>query len=63
MTSDRPYRPQLPQEVAIERLRGAVGVQFDPIVVEELACCISDYDASQPRKMNLAFLDGLGATA
>jgi putative two-component system response regulator len=63
MTSDRPYRPQLPQDVAIERLRGAVGVQFDPIVVEELACCISDYDASQPRKMNLAFLDGLGATA
>jgi HD-GYP domain-containing protein (c-di-GMP phosphodiesterase class II) len=34
MTSDRPYRKALPDEVALEELRNNAGRQFDPEVVE-----------------------------
>jgi len=34
MTSDRPYRPRLPIEVAIDEVREFSGVQFDPGVAE-----------------------------
>lgn len=34
MTSDRPYRPALPKEVAISELKRGAGIQFDPKVVE-----------------------------
>jgi diguanylate cyclase (GGDEF)-like protein/putative nucleotidyltransferase with HDIG domain len=34
MTSDRPYRDALPQEVALEELRRGSGTQFDPEIVE-----------------------------
>jgi diguanylate cyclase (GGDEF)-like protein len=34
MTSDRPYRGGLAQDVAVDRLREAAGSQFDPAVVE-----------------------------
>jgi putative nucleotidyltransferase with HDIG domain len=34
MTGDRPYRPGMPVQVAIRRLRAAAGSQFDPAVVE-----------------------------
>ncbi len=34
LTSDRPYRPKLSDEQAIEILRGRSGVFYDPIVVE-----------------------------
>jgi HD-GYP domain-containing protein (c-di-GMP phosphodiesterase class II) len=57
MTSDRPYRPHLEQEVAISRLRAGVGTQFDPMIVEHLANCLGDYNPVQPRAMNLSFLE------
>jgi putative two-component system response regulator len=59
MTSDRPYRPHLEQEVAIARLRAGVGTQFDPMIVEHLANCLGDYNPVQPRAMNLSFLENL----
>ena len=34
MTSDRPYRPALPQPEAVHRLRAAAGTQLDPTAVE-----------------------------
>jgi len=34
MTSDRPYRPALPRDVAISELKRGAGIQFDPKVVE-----------------------------
>ena len=34
MTTDRPYRKQLPVEEACRRLREGAGSQFDPRVVE-----------------------------
>ncbi|MGN6431015.1 MAG: diguanylate cyclase [Gaiellaceae bacterium] len=34
MTTDRPYRKRLPVEEACRRLREAVSMQFDPIVIE-----------------------------
>lgn len=36
MTSDRPYRPALPQAEAARRLEQAAGTQFDPVVVHAL---------------------------
>ena len=34
MTSDRPYRSAMSQEVALDELRRCAGVQFDPVVVD-----------------------------
>ena len=34
MTSDRPYRPALPIEVAVDEIRDFAGIQFDPRVSE-----------------------------
>jgi putative nucleotidyltransferase with HDIG domain len=34
MTSDRPYRPALPIEVAVDEVRDFSGIQFDPKVAE-----------------------------
>ncbi len=34
MTSERPYRPSLPHNVALEEIRRNAGLQFDPQVVE-----------------------------
>ena len=59
MTSDRPYRRRLSQATAVERLRAAAGIQFDPSVVEKLVECLEAYDADQPRALNLQFLDRL----
>lgn len=42
MTSDRPYRKGLSQQVAISRLREAAGTQFDPQVVECFASCLNE---------------------
>jgi HD-GYP domain-containing protein (c-di-GMP phosphodiesterase class II) len=42
MTSDRPYRRALTQEVAIAGLRRTAGTQFEPAVVEALIAMIED---------------------
>lgn len=40
MTSDRPYRKGLPNEVAIDEIKKCVGTQFDPnVVVAFLSAC------------------------
>jgi len=40
MTSDRPYRRALAQEVAIDELKRFSGVQFDPVLVKEFLCIV-----------------------
>lgn len=42
MTSDRPYRKGLSQQIAIDRLREAAGTQFDPQVVDCFAHCLNE---------------------
>ena len=44
MTSDRPYRKALSQEVAIDELRRFAGVQFDPVLVKEFLCIVESVD-------------------
>jgi HD-GYP domain-containing protein (c-di-GMP phosphodiesterase class II) len=34
MTSDRPYRKALSEDVALDELRRYAGTQFDPVIVE-----------------------------
>ncbi|HEX3834850.1 MAG TPA: HD domain-containing phosphohydrolase, partial [Solirubrobacteraceae bacterium] len=36
MTNDRPYRPAMTMERALEELRSGAGTQFDPQTVEAL---------------------------
>jgi HD-GYP domain-containing protein (c-di-GMP phosphodiesterase class II) len=36
MTNDRPYRPAMTMERALEELRSGAGTQFDPHTVEAL---------------------------
>jgi HD-GYP domain-containing protein (c-di-GMP phosphodiesterase class II) len=36
MTTDRPYRPAMPIDVALEELHDSAGTQFDPRVVSAL---------------------------
>lgn len=45
MTSDRPYRPALPQAEATRRLLQAAGTQFDPRVVDALLRAIQGVQA------------------
>jgi putative nucleotidyltransferase with HDIG domain len=40
MTSDRPYRRALAQEVATDELKRFSGVQFDPVLVKEFLCIV-----------------------
>ena len=44
MTSDRPYRKSLSQEVALDELRRFSGVQFDPVLVKEFLCIVESVD-------------------
>jgi putative nucleotidyltransferase with HDIG domain len=44
MTSDRPYRRALTQEVAVEELQRFSGVQFDPVLVKEFLCIVEATD-------------------
>ena len=59
MTSDRPYRRQLPLEVALERLRAGAGTQFDPAVVESLFQYLAANETSGDRELKLEFLEEL----
>ena len=44
MTSDRPYRRALSQEVALDELKRFSGVQFDPVLVKEFLCIVESVD-------------------
>jgi diguanylate cyclase (GGDEF)-like protein len=44
MTSDRPYRRALSQEVAVDELKRFSGVQFDPVLVKEFLCIVESID-------------------
>lgn len=59
MTSNRPYRQGMPRHVAIERLRDAIGIQFNHEAVEKLIECLDAYDDERARSMNLRFLEEL----
>ena len=43
MTSDRPYRPAMPQAQALEELRRNAGSQFDPHVIEAFLAAWPDF--------------------
>jgi putative two-component system response regulator len=59
MTTDRPYRRHLPQEVAFERLRRASGTQFDAHLVEKFIECIGASDSQPARALNFSFIEAL----
>ncbi|MGB7926203.1 MAG: HD domain-containing phosphohydrolase [Pyrinomonadaceae bacterium] len=59
MTSNRPYRQGMSRPTAIERLRAAVGIQFNHEAVEKLIECLDAYDDERARSMNLRFLEEL----
>jgi HD-GYP domain-containing protein (c-di-GMP phosphodiesterase class II) len=44
MTSDRPYRRALSQEIALDELKRFSGVQFDPVLVKEFLCIVESVD-------------------
>jgi len=46
MTSDRPYRKAMPQELAIHELRRCAGTQFDPVLVEKFIDIVTSRVAS-----------------
>jgi len=46
MTSDRPYRPALPAEEAVRRLREGAGSQWDPDIVHTFIRSLDDALAS-----------------
>ena len=43
MTSDRPYRPAMPQAAARQELRSGAGTQFDPRVAQALLALLGDH--------------------
>jgi HD-GYP domain-containing protein (c-di-GMP phosphodiesterase class II) len=47
MTSDRPYRRALPDDVALDELRRNTGSQFDPRVVDAFLDAWPDFDGSE----------------
>src|SRR6185503_18430659 len=44
MTTDRPYRPAMPREAAIEELHACSGTQFDPRVVEAVVAVVARWE-------------------
>lgn len=74
MTSDRPYRPALPRQIAIAELGAGKGSQFDPEIVdtflsilEEEAmtsdqAAIAELEAGEGRQFEPAILDSLLTT-
>jgi GAF domain-containing protein len=50
MVSDRPYRPAMSVEEAVEELRRCSGTQFDPTVVERLTGILERVRQGQPVK-------------
>jgi diguanylate cyclase (GGDEF)-like protein len=48
MTSDRPYRPRMPVEEALDELGRCAGTQFDPAVVRAFAAVVSRRRSAVP---------------
>jgi HD-GYP domain-containing protein (c-di-GMP phosphodiesterase class II) len=48
MTSERPYQPALPADVAVAEIRRCSGTQFDPEVVDALTRLFRDRDPDEP---------------
>lgn len=48
MTSDRPYRPALPSEMARAELENGKGRQFDPVVVDAFINVLAVQEVDQP---------------
>jgi HD-GYP domain-containing protein (c-di-GMP phosphodiesterase class II) len=42
MTTDRPYRRAMDEEIAVEELRRCAGTQFDPAVVEQFCLTLAE---------------------
>ncbi|HWQ35187.1 MAG TPA: HD domain-containing phosphohydrolase [Blastocatellia bacterium] len=53
MTSDRPYRRGMDQDIALERLHASSGTQFDPFVVEQFTACLREGIPGFERTANL----------
>jgi HD-GYP domain-containing protein (c-di-GMP phosphodiesterase class II) len=47
MTSDRPYRKAMPEDVALEELRRNAGAQFDPVVVDAFMDAWPDFEGGE----------------
>jgi diguanylate cyclase (GGDEF)-like protein len=47
MVAERPYRPRIGAEQALEELRRCAGTQFDPLVVDEFARLVLSLDVPQ----------------
>jgi diguanylate cyclase (GGDEF)-like protein len=54
MTSDRPYRPALPSEVALAELQLGAGQQFDPACVAALAAYVVEHPDEVPGRASAA---------
>ena len=50
MTSDRPYRPAMPQAQALEELRRNAGSQFDPRVIEAFLAAWPDFAQNEMQR-------------
>jgi PAS domain-containing protein len=48
MTTERPYRPALPEDYAIAHLRSHSGTHFDPVVVEAFTLLIEKISTDEP---------------
>lgn len=48
MTSDRPYRKGMDNQIAIEEIRKNSGTQFDPLLVEAFVRCLEKCNTSDP---------------
>ncbi len=63
MTSDRAYRPALPKEEALRRLRECSGTQFDPTIVEVFLAVQADSTAIAAGSTVGVTLSGVDADA
>jgi putative two-component system response regulator len=54
MTSERPYRPRMPQSDALDRLRGGSAEQWDPDLVEVLVKMVTDGRLNEEQEFDAA---------
>jgi diguanylate cyclase (GGDEF)-like protein/putative nucleotidyltransferase with HDIG domain len=54
MTSDRPYRPRMPEALALSNVLAGAGTQFDPVVVDAFMTCMEHESAQAQERERLA---------